>query len=166
MHAPLLFLLILLITASCTQKVYVVRHAEKATQEKNMSSDVPLSEMGEKRAKALLDVLRDQKIQEIYSTQTIRTTTTARHVKEYFKLDTKIYGPKPDSVFYKRVKESKRNTLIVGHSNTIDDIVNGLAGRKIIPGDLQDTEYDNLYLLKIGRKKVRFKGMRYGGGER
>lgn len=162
MRSPLIFLFLLLLTTSCTHKVYVVRHAEKAVQEKNMSSDVPLSEAGEKRALALLEKLKDQKIQEVYSTQTIRTISTAQPVNDHFYLTIKYYGPRPDSIFLNRVKESKKNTLIVGHSNTVDDIVNGLAGKKIIPGDLPDSAYDNLYLLKIGKKKVKFKGMRYG----
>ena len=160
MRSLLAFLLLL--TTSCTHKVYVVRHAEKAVLEKNMSSDVPLSEAGAMRALALLEILKGQKIQEVYSTQTIRTISTAQPVNDHFYLTIKFYGPRPDSIFLNRVKESKKNTLIVGHSNTVDDIVNGLAGKKIIPGDLPDTAYDNLYFLKIGRKKVKFKGMRYG----
>jgi phosphohistidine phosphatase SixA len=156
------FLLLASMTTSCARKVYVVRHAEKAAQEKNMSSDVPLSAAGEKRALALLDVLKDKNIQEVYSTQTIRTITTAQPVQDHFQLTIKLYGPRPDSIFINRVRESKKNMLIVGHSNTVDDIVNGIAGKKCIPGDLPDTAYDNLYLLKISRKKVTFRGMKYG----
>lgn len=162
MVKQLVLLVLVAVVASCSQKVYVVRHAEKATQEKNMSSDVPLSESGAKRAHDLLEVLKDKKIREIYSTQTIRTISTAQHVKDQFNLSIQIYGPRPDAAFFGKVKALKKNCLIVGHSNTVDDIVNGLAGKVILPMDLPDTAYDNLYLLKIRKDKVRFKGLKFG----
>ena len=67
----------LLLTA-CGHTYYVVRHAEKATQEANMSSDVPLSEAGQQRAVALKEALDNKKIAYVFSTNTIRTTTTAK----------------------------------------------------------------------------------------
>ena len=43
--------------------------------------------------------------------------------------------------------------LIVGHSNTVDDVVNKLCGEIKVPADLPDSEYDNLYLvIKKGKK--------------
>jgi phosphohistidine phosphatase SixA len=46
------------------------------------------------------------------------------------------------------LKSIKGNALIVGHSNTVDDIVNKLCGKTAIPADLKDFEYDNLFILK------------------
>ena len=62
---------------SCSQTFYVVRHAEKAAQAANMSSDVPLSTVGKQRAERLGGLLHDKKIGLIYSTNTTRTRTTA-----------------------------------------------------------------------------------------
>lgn len=133
--------------SSFSQTFYIVRHAEKATQEPNMSSDVPLSNAGKQRADALKDLLKDKKITHIYSTNTIRTKTTAMPTADYFKLSTEVYGPRPDSAFISLLKTLKGNTLIVGHSNTVDDIVNMLCGRSEIPADLPETEYDNLFIV-------------------
>jgi hypothetical protein len=37
--------------------------------------------------------------------------------------------------------------LVVGHSNTVDDIVNGLTGRAEMT-DLADNEYGNAFIVK------------------
>jgi hypothetical protein len=49
----------------------------------------------------------------------------------------------------------------VGHSNTVDDIVNALTGEKSIPGDLQDSEYDNLFVVTYKGKKATFERLKF-----
>jgi phosphohistidine phosphatase SixA len=56
----------------------------------------------------------------------------------------------------------KGDILIVGHSNTVDDIVNKLSGRKDVPADLKDSEYDNLFILKGKSGKLQFTRRKYG----
>ena len=70
-------LLLLFCFSSCAsaQTFYVVRHAEKETA--TMSSDVALSDAGKGRASALAALLRDSSITAIYSTNYVRTRTTA-----------------------------------------------------------------------------------------
>jgi len=140
----------------------VVRHAEKADQEPNMTSDVPLSVAGQQRAVALKEVLKNKKISYVFSTNTIRTTTTAKPTADRFGLTIQTYGPRPDSAFIAKLKALKKNTLIVGHSNTVDEIVNGLTGTRAVPGDLQDSEYNNLFVVRVLRKKVSFERKKYG----
>ena len=148
---------IFLIFSSCSHTYYVVRHAEKAAQEANMSSDVPLTEEGKKRAEELKEILKNKKIGLVYSTNTIRTKSTAQPTADYFHLPIEIYGPRPDSAFIASIKSKKKNMLIVGHSNTVDDIVNMLCGKKEVPDDLPDTEYNKLFVIKIKGKKISFK---------
>jgi phosphohistidine phosphatase SixA len=140
---------------SCSQTIYVVRHAEKATPMGN-NTDVPLSTDGEKRAEAIKEILKDKHIGQIYSTNTIRTKLTAKPTADYFHLTINTYGPKPDSAFISLLESEKKNTLVVGHSNTVDDIVNMLCGEKKVPGDLQDSEYNHFYILKRSGKKYSF----------
>ena len=65
-----------------------------------------------------------------------------------------LYDPR-DTSFVNRLKKiSKANVLVVGHSNTIDDIVNQLAGTREIPGDLPDTQYGDLYVIRIKGNKT------------
>ncbi len=157
----LLIVFLLISLTSCGQTIYIVRHAEKGTPMGN-SSDVPLSPEGEARAQALKEVLKSEKIEVIYSTNTIRTKTTAKPTADHFGITTETYGPRPDSAFINMLKSSKKNILVVGHSNTIDDIVNMLTGESVVPGDLKDSEYDNLYIIKRKGEKFVFKGEKYG----
>jgi phosphohistidine phosphatase SixA len=149
--------IILSLLVSCSHSYYIVRHAEKATQEANMSSDVPLTDKGKERAEALREILKDKRIVYVFSTNTIRTKSTAQPTAGLFHLTTEVYGPKPDSAFISLLKSKKKNTLVVGHSNTVDDIVNMLCGRKEMPGDLPDAEYNKLFIVKAKGRKYSFK---------
>jgi phosphohistidine phosphatase SixA len=151
-----LTLFVAITLVSCSHTYYVVRHAEKAAPGPNMSSDVPLSDEGQKRAQQISERLKNAKIDEIFSTNTIRTKTTAKPIADYFKKDIQVYGPVPDTSFIKMIKAKKKNILIVGHSNTVDDIANGLAGEKKVAGDLSDSEYNKLYIIRVKGKKVTF----------
>jgi phosphohistidine phosphatase SixA len=154
--------LLVLLFCSCSHSYFIVRHAEKATQETNMTSDVSLTEKGTQRAEALKEILRDKKIAYIFSTNTIRTRSTAQPTAEYFHLETVTYGPRPDSAFISLLRSKKKNTLIVGHSNTVDDIVNMLCGETKLAGDLPETEYDNLFIVRVKGKKYSYSAQKYG----
>jgi phosphohistidine phosphatase SixA len=140
----------LLITA-CSRTYYVVRHAEKAVQEPNMTSDVPLSAAGEQRALVLRDSLKDKKIGYIFSTNRVRTKSTAAPLAAALQLPTTVYE-QADSNFIRMLMKLKKNTLIVGHSNTVDDIVNGLCLGNNIITELKDNQYDKLYKVRLTRK--------------
>ena len=149
--------ILLILLASCSHRYYIVRHAEKATQAANMSSDVPLSEKGKQRAKALKELLKNKKISYIFSTNTIRTRSTAQPLADQLGLKIETYGPVPDSSFINKLRALKKNALIVGHSNTVDDIVNMLCKRKEVAGDLPDSAYSKLFIVTIKGKKTSFK---------
>ena len=147
---------------SCSRVTYyVVRHAEKETQNANMSSDVPLSEIGKERAVALKEELKNKKIGYVFSTNTIRTRTTAAPTAEYFNLPVQLYGPMPQDTFITRLRSLKRNVLIVGHSNTVDDVVNKLCAENKLQ-DLQDSEYDNLFIVTKKGDKFIFSQKKFG----
>jgi broad specificity phosphatase PhoE len=153
----LLALLVSLIGFSCNyHSYYIVRHAEKEAAGPNMTSDVPLSAEGKERAQKLLALMVGKKLTGIYSTNTIRTKSTVQPVADYFKLPVTIYGPRPDSAFITGLKKQKTNVLVVGHSNTVDDIVNGLMGGNKLK-DLDDTEYNRLFIIRTNGKKTSFK---------
>ena len=158
-------LLLFFFLSSCSPYFYVVRHAEKAvasSSDNMMSSDPVLTEKGQQRAEALKTELRNKKISYIFSTNTIRTKSTAEPTRALFNLTVETYPPFPDSSFFDRLKSLKKNTLIVGHSNTVDDIVNRLCGLVKLPADLADNEYDNLYIIKKSGRNFRFEQKKYG----
>jgi broad specificity phosphatase PhoE len=158
----LLFAIILLACMSCTHSYYIVRHAERATAGPNMSSDVPLSEAGQQRAQALRSLLQNEKIDEIFSTNTTRTKSTAQPIADHLNKTVQMYGPRPDSAFIQLLRSKKKNVLVVGHSNTVDDIANMLTGKTVVAADLKETEYDNLFVVKTKGKKVTFENRKYG----
>lgn len=160
----------LIIFSSCgSVKYYIVRHAEKETASTGTTmstpNDPPLSAAGRVRAIELREALRGKGIQYIFSTNTTRTISTAQPFNE-LRGATKIelYNTK-DSLdqFIQKLKEIKKgNSLIVGHSNTVDDIVNKLCGEIKIPKDLPDSEYDNLYIVTKKGKRMKFENRTYG----
>ncbi len=159
---------LVVITCSCTRTVYVVRHAEKAnlpaTADRMMASDPPLSPAGEERAEALKLLLEKKNIRAIYSTPYKRTVNTVTPLAIASNRPVVNYSPRPDSTnaLVDRIKNTgKGNVVIAGHSNTVDDIVNRLAGKAVVPGDLPDSVYNALFILKIKGNKVRYSRKTY-----
>ncbi len=149
---------------SCSKNtIYIVRHAEKAAATGNMmSSDVPLSEAGQQRATTLKNILAAKHINYIFSTPTIRTTSTAKLLSELMNVPVQLYSPK-DTVdrFIARVKSIRKgNVLIVGHSNTVDDLINKIMNQNLLT-DLPDGEYDNLFIIQRKGKKYLFSREKY-----
>jgi broad specificity phosphatase PhoE len=148
---------------SCSRTVYVVRHGEKTTSSdsaKMMKDDPSLSEAGKVRALVLKDELVGKHIRHIYSTNTIRTRSTAEPLSEAIKINIETY--KNIDSLISTIKSAKGNVLVVGHSNTVDDIVNKLCGQLRMETDLKDGEYDNLFIVKIKGKKIVFDKRKYG----
>ncbi|MBK7289521.1 MAG: histidine phosphatase family protein [Chitinophagaceae bacterium] len=166
----LIILLLSVVLFSCSNTIYVVRHAEKASgidmASMKPSTDPPLTIEGEERALALKQILGSKNVKHIFSTNTLRTTSTAKPLKElYLGMPIQIYSSRPDSMntFIQRIKAIKKgDILIVGHSNTIDDIANKIAGSTVVPGDLDESIYDNLFILKRKGDKYVFTNGKYG----
>jgi phosphohistidine phosphatase SixA len=166
MRNCLLFLFILFILSACSsQRYFVVRHAEKAVVAGNTAgmsaNDPPLTDSGKIRAQDLKTSLMGEKIRFIFSTNTIRTKETAEPTRAHFGLSTAMYAPMPTDEFINQLKALNGNTLIVGHSNTVDDIVNKLTGEKLL-SDLPETEYNHLFLVIRKGKKWKFRSLTYG----
>ncbi len=164
----LLFLFIIAFT-SCSQTFYIVRHGEKQAPTASMSrteaSDPPLSEAGLNRALALKDVLKKKKIRAVFSTNYKRTINTVKPVSEAEAVPIQLYAASMDSMnlFIDRLKSIRKgNVLIAGHSNTVDDLANKLTGKKVVPGDLPETEYNNLFIIKRKGNRYVFSRTVYG----
>jgi phosphohistidine phosphatase SixA len=162
---PILFCFLAILLVSCKSTTYfVVRHAEKA--EGTMAADMPLSEAGKQRAEALKEVLKKKKVGTIYTTNYIRTKSTAQPLADQIGTTIQTYDPK-DSTFIRRIvklgkKDKEGNILIVGHSNTVDDIVNQLMGEKVVDGDLADSQYGDLYVVKQKGNKFSMQHKHFG----
>jgi broad specificity phosphatase PhoE len=157
----ILFFLLVIFSSCSTVQYFIVRHAEKEGQGMGAGSAAPndpaLSVAGKERAKALREILKNKKIGYIFSTNTIRTKTTAQPLADQLGLNIEIYGPIPDSSFINKLRALNKNVLIVGHSNTVDDIVNKLCKRKEVAGDLPDSSYSKLFIVTVKGKKTSFR---------
>lgn len=161
-------LLVLILLCSCSRTIYVVRHAEKAvvpaSADRMMASDPPLSTAGEQRAEALKSLLANNNIREIYSTPYKRTVATVTPLSNATGVAIVNYSPRPDSTnaMISRVLAGKKgNVVIAGHSNTVDDIVNGIAGKSVIGGDLPDSVYNALFILRVKGRNVKYERKNY-----
>lgn len=167
MKSILVQLGLVILLGSCGRTIYVVRHAEKVaatdTTVKMSASDPPLSEAGKVRAIVLREELKNKKISRIYSTNYLRTISTAQPLAEVTGVKIELYNTR-DSLdqLIEQVKNMKANVLIVGHSNTVDDIVNKITGETNIPGDLADSQYDNLFIIREKGGKWRFERRKFG----
>jgi broad specificity phosphatase PhoE len=156
----LVMVIILLVSCSPTT-YYIVRHAEKETQQANMSSDVPLSASGAERAQQLKNTLQQKKIGYIYSTNTIRTKTTAQPLSEAIGIPIQTYDPRDTGFIYRVKALPKGNVLIVGHSNTVDDLVNQFYPEARLK-DLPDNQYGDLFILKKKKQSYSFTTGHFG----
>ena len=142
-----------------TKTYFIVRHAEKDAAVP--SNDPPLSAAGDSRAKALRDSLASKGITSIFSTATNRTQSTALYTSQQTGVSIQTYGPFPDAAFISQLKGLEGNVLIVGHSNTVDDIVNGLSGENKIQ-DLTDNDYGDLFIVTITGNTAVFSKKHFG----
>jgi 2,3-bisphosphoglycerate-dependent phosphoglycerate mutase len=106
--------------------IFIVRHCEKAME----STDNPnLAEEGKKRAAHLAEILKNTGIEEVYSTNYKRTMQTAEPLANAMKLSPVVYEPR-DANFGEQLRKSGKKVLVVGHSNTVPDLLNQLSGTK------------------------------------
>lgn len=155
---------------SCGNTYYIVRHGEKAPvppgSTQQAASDPPLSDSGEARAIALRERLKNKSVEHIFSTNYKRTVSTVLPLNERLKNVTiELYSPRKDSLdpFITKLKSIRKgNVVIAGHSNTVDDIVNRLTGESNIPSDLDESQYDNLFIVKRKGKRFVYRQEKYG----
>jgi phosphohistidine phosphatase SixA len=140
-------------TSVYAQTVFVVRHAERADagagSSPMMASDPDLSEAGKARAQSLAATLKDAKITAIYTTQYKRTRQTAEPLAAALGLQLSVVPAADVAGLIAKVKAGG-NALVVGHSNTVGEIVAGLGVAE--PVKLADNEYDNLLVVIPGEK--------------
>jgi broad specificity phosphatase PhoE len=135
--------------------IIVVRHAEKESG----SSDPPLSAEGQARAELLArmfgDVHAPGHLDAIYVSQTARSRMTAAPVAARLGL-TPIVAPAHDArSLARRVlhEHSGGRVLVVGHSDTVPEIVESLTGAKDVP-PIGEAEYGTMYVVtapRVGR---------------
>jgi broad specificity phosphatase PhoE len=138
--------------SATTTTIVLVRHAEKQL---GAISDSPLSPQGESRASRLAAMFGDAeplgRIHKIYVTDTRRTQQTAAGLVQRLGISPEVVDAKTDAAeLARKVLRENRGSraLIVGHSNTIPEIVTALAHIKNVP-PIGEDEFDTIYVVTV-----------------
>jgi len=139
----------------------LVRHAEKIIDPNN--PDVDLNADGQARAQELVRMFGDAGINAIYATQYKRTQETVKPLADRLGLPINQVNAKNtgDLLAQIRAQHSGQTIFIVGHNNTVPEIIAAAGGPQyeIIP----ESEYDNLFIVTIYRTgKAKVVKMKYG----
>jgi broad specificity phosphatase PhoE len=137
----------------------IVRHADRAGKADSLSA------AGQARAHALAQVVQAEDIRAIYHSDTHRTRQTAAPAVVALGIMPREYPAKEvDALVEGILGEHEGDTvLIVGHSNTVPQII-AAAGGPVIP-DLPEDEYDQLFVVVVApcrRGPARLLTLQYG----
>jgi broad specificity phosphatase PhoE len=143
---PLLFFVVIF-TATAGPAIFFVRHAEKATAG---GDDMDLSESGRVRAESLASLLKDAEISAIYTTEFKRTRQTAAPLAKALQLEPAVISSKDQPGLIAKLRASSGNVLVVGHSNTIPDLLKTLG--ITTPISIADNDYSNLFVVLLDEK--------------
>ncbi len=128
---------------------YVMRHLQKAAGE-----DPGLSEEGRAMAERLAAWFGDRPPAAIYVSTTRRARDTAAPLAERLSVPPKDYDPRADPAeLIDRVKAEAGPVLVVGHSNTVPELVARLGGER--PAALTESDYGDIWVIDGGRTERR-----------
>lgn len=123
------------------QAVYVIRHAERA----DGSFNSPLSPAGHARAARLAKMLGTSGIGAIFVSDLRRTAQTAAPLAQVLHVKPVAMTGTLELVKAVQAQPREQIVLVVGHSNTVSHILEGLGYEGAALPDTGD--YDNLFVL-------------------
>lgn len=151
--------------------VFLVRHAERAEEPRQ---DPPLTEKGVARSRELARVLSTAGIKAIYTSQFARTKQTAEALAKQLGIASTPITLKTSPTNARQIaQESTKETvdkilshagdsvLVVGHSNSIPDVIK-LLGGDVVPA-IDDKKYDDLFVVTVyGNGRAKVSHLKYG----
>ena len=146
-----LFFTLELSSQECSE-FFLIRHAEKDRTDPN-NKNPNLNEKGKVRALKWVEVFKNLEFDKIYSTNYYRTLETVKPISKKIKKEISIYST--SKINYDKFLSDNNNNkvLVVGHSNTIPDFVNGLIKQKLYD-QIDDRNNSNLYIVKICNNSI------------
>lgn len=154
--------------------VYLVRHAERADEPRQ---DPPLTEKGTLRSQELARMLSNANIKAIITSQYLRTKQTAEPLAKQanvavtsISLSLSPSNPRMISeqstaeVTNKILERGGESVLVVGHSNSIPDVIKMLGG-DVSPA-IDEKKFDDLFVVTVYAKgKAKVAHMKYGSSQ-
>ncbi|TGE04248.1 histidine phosphatase family protein [Hymenobacter fodinae] len=156
-------------TSAAPTTVYIVRHAEKDPTPG--LADPALTEVGQQRAQALREELvkAPRPVSTVFSTNTLRTRTTAMPLATQLQIPVEVYDARQLPKLASRIRReyAGKTVLVVGHSNTILETAEALGAPRPVPS-VGDNDYN--YLLEVSMPRDSTKAStavarRYGAGK-
>lgn len=151
--------------------VFLVRHAEKEDEPKK---DPPLKKEGVLRSQELARILGNARVKTIITSQALRTKQTAEAVaaKTGVTVTSIFLKPNPTNqqliakestaeVVNKILERAGESVLVVGHSNSVPDVIKMLGG-DMVP-KIDERKFDDLFIVTVYAKgKARVAHLKYG----
>ncbi|UVI38411.1 alpha/beta fold hydrolase [Qipengyuania spongiae] len=129
-------------------QAYVMRHLPRGD-----GQDPGLTPEGNKQALRLADLLGDVGIVKIFVTDTRRARDTAAHLATRLGIVPTVYDPRNPQTVVDAVATDGRPVLVVGHSNTVPDLVARFGGTR--PEPLSENDYGTIWRVDAGGASVR-----------
>lgn len=146
-----------LVTSWGSTTIVLVRHAERMPA----ADDPGLSELGQAHAQRLAELLAHAGLTHVYVSEARRTQETAAPVAAATGAPVQVIEAAAQKRLLRRLKWRHRGdvVLVVGHSNTIPAIADGL-GAPI--GIIDDAHYSGLWIVSYSRLRgTRLLTLRY-----
>lgn len=151
--------------------VFLIRHAEKEDEPRQ---DPPLKKEGVARSQELARLLAGAGIKSIYTSQFTRTKQTAEPLAAKLGLTATAISLKSNpsnprliaeestaEVVNKILQGAGENVLVIGHSNSIPDVIKMLGG-DVVP-TIDERKFDDLFVVTVYAKgKAKVTQMKYG----
>ncbi len=137
--------------SQATTTMIFIRHADTAAVP---AGDPGLSEAGRQRVAELTRQLADADVvagvDAIYVTQYRRTQETAQPLADALDLPVNRYDAADTEEILETILKRHKGKiiLVVGHSNTVPELIANLGASKKVPPIAED-EYDNIYVIAI-----------------
>jgi phosphohistidine phosphatase SixA len=136
--------------AAAPKYVYVMRHLQKAP-----GDDPPLTEEGAALAEMVAAMLGFDGfgVKAVFATPTRRAMQTGQPLAAFIKVPVTPYDPKNVPALVAAVNAVPGSVLVVGHSNTVPDLVAAFGGAR--PKPLTEQDYGTIYQVTVGSGNVR-----------
>jgi len=130
-----------------SHSVFVVRHLQKGD-----GADPSLSAEGAANAHHLAAMLKHKGVVAIFATPTRRAMETGQPLAKSLGITVTPYDPSNPAALAAKVAAAGGPVLIVGHSNTVPELVRMFGGAR--PAPLSEQDFGTLYDVEPGGKVV------------
>ena len=151
--------------------VFLIRHAERQDEPRQ---DPPLTDAGVARSQALARLLSNAGVKAIFTSQFTRTKQTGEPLATKLGLTVTPFTLKLNpsnprqiaeestaEVTNKILERSGQSVLVVGHSNSIPDVIKMLGGDTV--PTIDERKFDDLFIVTVYAKgKAKVVQLKYG----